>query len=168
MLNHDGTDAEVWNPPTHAPVPIPGGGMGGPPTIADMDGDGVPEIGVAGQVYYTVFNRDGSVRWKSAIRDRSSNSTGSTVFDFDGDGSVEVVYRDELFLRVYRARHHRFEPGERLCVHDRVVPYAMGEQLFDLANQPKHFVRFLDGGHEDLDANGALDAVGRFLAGDLD
>jgi uncharacterized protein len=53
-------------------------------------------------------------------------------------------------------------------VHDRVVPYAMGEQLFDLANQPKHLVRFLDGGHEDLDAHGALDAVGRFLAGDLD
>ncbi len=53
-------------------------------------------------------------------------------------------------------------------VHDRVVPYAMGERLFDLANQPKHFVRFLDGGHEDLDANGALDAVARFLAGDLD
>jgi uncharacterized protein len=53
-------------------------------------------------------------------------------------------------------------------VHDWVVPYAMGERLFDLANKPKHFVRFLDGGHEDLDANGALDAVVRFLAGDLD
>jgi uncharacterized protein len=53
-------------------------------------------------------------------------------------------------------------------VHDRVVPYAMGEQLFDLANKPKHFVRFLDGGHEDLDDKGALDAVARFLAGDLD
>jgi uncharacterized protein len=53
-------------------------------------------------------------------------------------------------------------------VHDRVVPYAMGEQLFDLANQPKHLVRFLDGGHEDLDGHGALDAVARFLAGDLD
>ncbi len=53
-------------------------------------------------------------------------------------------------------------------VHDRTVPYAMGERLFDLANKPKHIVRFLDGGHEDLDANGALDAVARFLAGDLD
>jgi uncharacterized protein len=53
-------------------------------------------------------------------------------------------------------------------VHDRTVPYAMGERLFDLANKPKHLVRFLDGGHDDLDANGALDAVGRFLAGDLD
>jgi len=53
-------------------------------------------------------------------------------------------------------------------VHDRVVPFSMGERLFELANQPKHIVRFLDGGHEDLDQNGALDAVGRFLAGDLD
>jgi hypothetical protein len=53
-------------------------------------------------------------------------------------------------------------------VHDQVVPYAMGERLFELANKPKHIVRFLDGGHEDLDNNGALVAVGRFLAGDLD
>ena len=51
---------------------------------------------------------------------------------------------------------------------DQTVPYAMGEQLFELANQPKHIVKFLDGGHEDLDANGALNAVARFLAGDLD
>jgi len=53
-------------------------------------------------------------------------------------------------------------------VNDRVVPYAMGEQLFELANKPKHLARFLDGGHEDLDDNGGLDAVARFLAGDLD
>ncbi|MGC1778609.1 MAG: alpha/beta fold hydrolase [Xanthobacteraceae bacterium] len=53
-------------------------------------------------------------------------------------------------------------------VNDRIVPFKMGEQMFELANKPKHIVRFLDGGHEDLDQNGALDAVARFLAGDLD
>jgi fermentation-respiration switch protein FrsA (DUF1100 family) len=53
-------------------------------------------------------------------------------------------------------------------VRDQTVPYAMGEHLFEIANKPKHIVRFLDGGHEDLDQNGALDAVSRFLAGDLD
>ena len=52
--------------------------------------------------------------------------------------------------------------------HDRVVPYAMGEQMFGLAKGRKHIVRFLDGGHEDLDGHGALHAVGRFIAGDLD
>jgi fermentation-respiration switch protein FrsA (DUF1100 family) len=51
---------------------------------------------------------------------------------------------------------------------DQIVPYAMGEQLFDLTKAPKHIVRFLDGNHEDLDQFGALHAVGRFLAGDLD
>jgi uncharacterized protein len=53
-------------------------------------------------------------------------------------------------------------------VKDQTVPFAEGEQLFTLANKPKHIVKFLDGGHEDLDNNGALIAVGRFLAGDLD
>jgi fermentation-respiration switch protein FrsA (DUF1100 family) len=51
---------------------------------------------------------------------------------------------------------------------DQVTPYAMGERLFELANKPKHIVRFLDGGHGDLDANGALFAVAQFLAGELD
>jgi hypothetical protein len=51
---------------------------------------------------------------------------------------------------------------------DDTVPFAMGQRMFTLANQPKHIVRFLDGGHDDLDRNGALIAVGRFLAGDLD
>ncbi len=53
-------------------------------------------------------------------------------------------------------------------VHDQVVPYAMGERMFELTKARRHIVRFLDGGHEDLDANGALHAAARFLAGDLD
>jgi RHS repeat-associated protein len=101
-LNHDGTDFQGWNAPTHAPVAIPGGGQGGAPLIADTDGDGKPEIGVAGFTNFVVFNRDGSVRWQSATTDRSSNSTGSVAFDLDGDGSIEIVYRDEVFLRIYR------------------------------------------------------------------
>jgi uncharacterized protein len=53
-------------------------------------------------------------------------------------------------------------------VRDRVVPYAMGEEMFALTTAPKHIVRFLEGDHEDLDRHGALHAVGRFLAGALD
>jgi uncharacterized protein len=53
-------------------------------------------------------------------------------------------------------------------VKDRTVAFAMGERMFELTTAPKHIVRFLDGDHEDLDSRGALHAVGRFLAGDLD
>ena len=102
MLNHDGTDAQVWNPPSHAPVPLPGGGVGGSPLVVDVDADGIPEIGVAGATFYTLFNRDGSVRWQHAIGDRSSNSTGAIAFDLDGDGQIEIIYRDEQYLRIFR------------------------------------------------------------------
>jgi hypothetical protein len=52
---------------------------------------------------------------------------------------------------------------------DRIIPFVMGERMFELTTAPnRHIVRFLDGDHEDLDRHGALHAVGRFLAGDLD
>lgn len=85
-----------------------GNNEGGPPTVADFDGDGVPEIGVASSDYYVVADlecvgpdRDPSVcaadgiRWMVRNRDCSSRATGSSVFDFDGDGRAEVVYADE-------------------------------------------------------------------------
>ncbi|TBW58858.1 tandem-95 repeat protein [Marinobacter halodurans] len=80
---------------------IPGGGVGGPPTLADMTGDGIPEIGVAGANAYVVFDAEGKIVWQSPTRDRSSNKTGSSVFDFNGDGRAEVVYGDEQYFRVY-------------------------------------------------------------------
>jgi RHS repeat-associated protein len=101
-LNHDGSDFQPWNAPSHAPVAIPGGGLGGAPLVVDVDGDGRPEIGVAGASSFVLFDRDGQVRWKAAISDRSSNSTGAVAFDLNGDGEVEIIYRDERWLRVYR------------------------------------------------------------------
>jgi hypothetical protein len=39
--------------------------------------------------------------WKRTTQDDSSQVTGSSLFDFNGDGTVEVVYNDECFFRVY-------------------------------------------------------------------
>jgi hypothetical protein len=86
-------------------------GSGGAPTIADFDGDGRVEFGVAGATAYAVFDPDchagtagcagEGILWQKASQDLSSNVTGSSVFDFDGDGKSEVVYADECFSRVY-------------------------------------------------------------------
>jgi len=85
---------------------------GGPATIADFNGDGVPDVATAGGVGYAVFDGkklvDPAVSgpetflWAKQTSDCSSASTGSTVFDFDGDGKAEVVYSDETTLRIYQ------------------------------------------------------------------
>ncbi len=53
-------------------------------------------------------------------------------------------------------------------VRDDVIPIAFGEQVYKLVRGPKKFVRFPDGGHIELDALGATDAVHAFLAGDVE
>ncbi|MFT3775786.1 MAG: VCBS repeat-containing protein [Minicystis sp.] len=113
------------------PVAVPGAGGGGPPTVSDFDGDGLPEIAVAGQAFYTVYDIDcgpnprpggvcsagacdfapggvcppqGYIAWSRSTQDLSSNVTGSSVFDFEADGTSEVVYGDECFTRVYNGK----------------------------------------------------------------
>ena len=89
---------------------------GGAPTIGDFDGDTLPEIGVAFGDYYRVIdprcqpNADNQLPkecakqnylWEMKNQDDSSFTTGSAVFDFDGDGQIEVVYADECYTRIY-------------------------------------------------------------------
>ncbi len=48
---------------------------------------------------------------------------------------------------------------------DPGIPIRFGERLFALAREPKFFMRFPDGGHDDLDTQGSIAAVRRFLDG---
>lgn len=97
------------------PYAVPGAyqSPGGAPNVGDFDGDGQVEIGTAGGNNYAVFDLECAatplpagcaqpgIRWFKPTRDASSGNTGSSLFDFEGDGSVEVVYNDECFMRVY-------------------------------------------------------------------
>ena len=112
VLEHDGT--------LKAAVVVPkddcGGNESGPPTVADFDGDGRPEIGTASADFYTVVDLDcigepvpagcaaRGILWQAPNNDCSSRATGSSVFDFEGDGSAEVVYADETNFRVFDGR----------------------------------------------------------------
>jgi hypothetical protein len=94
------------------------GYSGGPPVIADFDGDGRMEFASPGKNFFTVFDLDcaddsktpqncgggksqpnaDAVMWSSQTQGARS---GAAVFDFDGDGKAEVVYADQCFMRVY-------------------------------------------------------------------
>ena len=89
-------------------------GDGGPPSIADLDGDGVPEIVIAGGDSLCAFSikcaganpahecKGGpGALWCNKTQDYSSGVSGATIFDLNGDGIPEVIYRDECWLRIY-------------------------------------------------------------------
>lgn len=53
--------------------------------------------------------------WMVKTQDASSRVTGSSVFDFNGDGAAEVIYNDECHFRIYNGRdgiEHMIEPSE--------------------------------------------------------
>src|SRR5690606_2155195 len=91
---------------------------GGPPVIADVDGDGQMEFASGGRDTLTVFDLDctpnffnpqrcergrgqqraNGVLWQATTQGAQS---GVAMFDFDGDGRTEIVYADQCFMRVY-------------------------------------------------------------------
>lgn len=95
--------------------------QGGPVTIGDFDNDGLPEVAVASNGVFGVYdprckgynNPEGSgcadkfILWERWSQDNSSGVTGSSLFDFDGDGQPEAVYGDECFVRVYEGNTGR-------------------------------------------------------------
>ncbi len=82
-------------------------GQGGPPTLGDVDGDCVPEIGVAGCRRYALFKYAAGpperleLLWEAPIDDATSRFTGSAIFDLEGDGIAEVLYNDHAALHVF-------------------------------------------------------------------
>ena len=102
----DGATGKVVLGPATLPFTSGTDNKGGPPTVADFDGDGFPEIGVAGATYYAVLKpnfKTGKLDllWKMQDHDYSSSVTGSTVFDFEGDGIADAIYADECWLWVF-------------------------------------------------------------------
>ncbi|MCZ7681681.1 MAG: hypothetical protein M5U28_23950 [Sandaracinaceae bacterium] len=121
VLNHDGTLLHQALVPRDDVTPYAGDGPcanneSGPPTIADFDGDGRVEIGTAGADFYVVVDFDctgdplpsecarQNVLWLAPNHDCSSRATGSSVFDFEGDGAAEVVYADEQDFWIFDGR----------------------------------------------------------------
>jgi hypothetical protein len=67
--------------------------------VADLNGDGKLEVSFVAQPKLFALKNDFTVLWANTIDDQSS-ITCSSVFDFCGDGSADIIYRGEAALQV--------------------------------------------------------------------
>ncbi len=102
----------VWNPRTETQIGttynIPGTSGGGRINIGDFDNDGMVELGTAGLNIYVVLEYNSGtnsldLKWSKTGLDDGSQRTGSTLFDFEGDGNNEIVYSEEEYLYILKA-----------------------------------------------------------------
>lgn len=100
VIVYSGKDCTVQSRRVNA---SPGGGS---INVADFDGDGVLDFGQAGSNLYMASHIDRPM-WNTPAQDFSSAVTGSTTFDFNGDGSNEIIYADEQTLHVFDGKTGR-------------------------------------------------------------
>jgi hypothetical protein len=112
IITVQGGRVYVWNPRTGAEISnrLAIAGRAGRANIADIDNDGFLEVTLASANRFAAIDFEDSdndgileaaIKWQNSNYDQSSACTGSTVFDLNGDGSAEVIYRDERFLYIY-------------------------------------------------------------------
>lgn len=72
--------------------------------ISDIDGNGKLNVTfVSGNILFALDEKF-QVLWEKTILEKSSAFTGTSVFDFNGDGAFEIVYRDEAQLFIINGK----------------------------------------------------------------
>lgn len=110
-----------------------------------------------------------------AVAIAAQADVAAVILEAPFTSAADVAFSAYPFLPVSLLMKDQFRSDDRigkvtaplLIMHgarDRVVPFRLGERLHALANEPKQFVRFADGGHEDLDRYDHLAAARKFIA----
>jgi uncharacterized protein len=104
---------------------------------------------------------------------------GRLVLEAPFTSAVDLAARHYPFVPVRWLMKDQFRSDLRIAsvaapllvlhgARDMIVPIEFGERLFGLAREPKRFVRFPEGEHENLDRFGALATVKTFLGDQFD
>jgi uncharacterized protein len=109
-----------------------------------------------------------------AVTLAAARPVGKLVLEAPFTSTADVAQRMFPLVPVRRLMHDQFRSDQRigtvkasiLVLHgarDLVVPIALGERLYELAREPKRFVRYPQGGHDDLDNYSAGIEARRFI-----
>jgi uncharacterized protein len=157
------------------------GGSSGHPTEAGLLIDAETAYGFAAAHYpaarIAVWGE--SLGTGVAVELAAERPVGRLVLEAPFTAAVDLAARRYPFVPVrwlmkdqFRSdRHIAAVAAPLLVLHgarDPIVPIEYGERLFGLAREPKRFLRFPNGEHEDLDRFGALAAVKTFLGDRFD
>lgn len=122
-----------------------------PTAMADVDGDGRPEVLAASQ-RISAIRSDGSILWSVAADESNgfeSVTRGVSVADLDGDGGPDVAYLNSKGLfRVLRGRDgaRLYEYDAAKAVDQPIVQNSHGVTIADLDADGKLDVFFVVGG----------------------
>ena len=116
------------------------------------------------------FRSAPALRW----RWRPSNRIGKLILEAPYTSTADVAASLFWFVPVRLVMRDQFRSDQRIARvtvpllimhggHDPAIPIVFGERLFALAHEPKQFVRFAGGGHDDLDNFGAIETARQFI-----
>lgn len=109
-----------------------------------------------------------------AVALAAEKPVGRLILEAPYTSTADVAASLFWFLPVRLVMRDQFRSDERigkvtvplLIMHgerDQAIPLQFGERLFALAHEPKQFVRFPEGGHENLQDFGAIEAARHFI-----
>ncbi|MHC2625286.1 fermentation-respiration switch protein FrsA (DUF1100 family) [Bradyrhizobium huanghuaihaiense] len=110
-----------------------------------------------------------------AVAIASEHPVGKLILEAPYTSTVDVAAAAFRFVPVRLLMRDQFRSDERIArvtvpllvmhgTNDLAISMVFGERLFALAHEPKQFVRFAGGGHDNLDAFGAIETARRFIA----
>jgi uncharacterized protein len=109
-----------------------------------------------------------------AVALASEQRIGKLILEAPFTSTADVAASLFWFMPVRLVMRDQFRSDERiarvtvplLIMHgnnDPAIPVVFGERLFALAHEPKQFVRFPGGGHENLGSFGAIETARQFI-----
>jgi uncharacterized protein len=110
----------------------------------------------------------------AAVAVAADHPVGKLILEAPYTSTVDVAATLFRFAPVRYLMKDQFHSDRRiarvtaplLIMHgenDSTIPIAFGERLFALAHEPKQFVRFPGGGHDNLDDLGAIETAREFI-----